>query len=178
METRIVSLQEAIDTVLRETIVTYLHAKTETALSTIELIDRLYSDNKQLSSELINRHLLSMQVARSGYMYILDSRGHVVLHPDPATVSRVIPEIEPVRTQLKLKSGFLEYSWQNSFEPLPPGIRRYTVPEENRPPRPRRQKRRPPGRPDRTAGRCRGVITAWIGRPNRIVDYLTGTSKS
>jgi two-component sensor histidine kinase len=31
----------------------------------------------------------------------------------------VIPDIEPVETQLEQRSGYIEYSWQNSFEPSP-----------------------------------------------------------
>jgi hypothetical protein len=46
-------------------------------------------------------------------------QGRVLIHPDPDTEGRVIPDIEPVKTQLEQRTGYIEYSWQNSFEPSP-----------------------------------------------------------
>ncbi|TVR75317.1 MAG: hypothetical protein EA427_00325, partial [Spirochaetaceae bacterium] len=120
IEDRTTMLHQAVDTTLRESIVGYLTAKTETALTTIEMIERT-SDHLAGNPliDLIAQHLLSTRVARSGYIYVIDSDGHVVIHPDEETQGRVIPEIEPIKTQLEMKNGYIEYTWQNSFEPLP-----------------------------------------------------------
>jgi two-component sensor histidine kinase len=114
MESRTVTLQTAIETSLREAIVTYLRSKTETAVAMAELVD----NDGVGSVSSIRDHLLAFRVAVSGYVYVIDSDGAVVIHPDPRTEGRVIPQVEPVRTQLEQRRGYLEYMWQNSFEPL------------------------------------------------------------
>lgn len=120
IEDRTTMLHRAVDTTLRESIVGYLTAKTETALTTIEMIENTADHLPQdLVVDRIAQHLLSTRVARSGYIYVIDSTGRIVIHPDEGTQGRVIPEIEPVRTQLAMRNGYIEYTWQNTFEPLP-----------------------------------------------------------
>ena len=112
-------LHQMVDTTIRESIVSYLHAKVESAVSTIDALDRLQPEREPApSTAAIAAHLLAIDVVRSGYIYVLDLDGQVVIHPDPETQGRLIPHIEPVRTQLAQKDGYLEYTWQNSFEPL------------------------------------------------------------
>ncbi len=113
MESRTVMLQTAIETSLREAIVTYLRAKTEAAISLLTVID-----TPGVSLETIRTHLLSLNVVKSGYVYVIDRQGEVLIHPDPRTQGRIIPRVEPLRTQLEQRRGYLEYMWQNSFEPL------------------------------------------------------------
>ncbi len=120
MESRTRMLHEAVDTALREGIVGYLRAKTESAISTIATIEDEWADlDENRIFGLIQRHLLATRVATSGYLYVIDGDGLVVIHPDAETQGRVIPDVEPVATQLDVKNGYLEYTWQNSFEPLP-----------------------------------------------------------
>jgi len=123
IEARTNLLHDSVDTTLRESIVGYLSAKTETALSTIALIERSSGDADHADEsgilDSVERHLLSMSVVDRGYIYVIDTDGRVVIHPDPETQGRVIPGIEPVRTQLEVRNGYMEYTWQNSFEPLP-----------------------------------------------------------
>ncbi len=113
-------LHEAVDTALRESIVGYLRAKAESAVSVIELIERTAAADDTIDFlPAVSESLLAMNVARSGYLYVVGGGGEVVVHPDVATRGRVIPDVEPVRTQLQTREGYLEYIWQNSFEPLP-----------------------------------------------------------
>jgi two-component sensor histidine kinase len=119
IESRTTMLHEAVDTALREAIVGYLRAKTESALSTIATVEDAWSEAGETRvADLIERHLLAVKVATSGYVYVIDRGGHVVIHPDPQTSGRTIPEVEPVATQLTKKNGYIEYAWQNSFEPV------------------------------------------------------------
>ncbi|TVR31332.1 MAG: hypothetical protein EA404_10390 [Spirochaetaceae bacterium] len=113
-------LHQMVDTTIRESIVSYLHAKVESAASTIDTLDRLQPQRESTpSTTAVAEHLLATEVAHSGYIYVLDLDGKVVIHPDPQTQGRIIPHIEPVRTQLAQREGYLEYTWQNSFEPRP-----------------------------------------------------------
>jgi two-component sensor histidine kinase len=108
-------LHEMVDVSIRESIVAYLRAKVETGITTIDWID---ATQRSSTVEEIAEQLLTIKVADSGYLYVLDYEGRVVIHPDDVTRGRTIPEVEPVRTQLEQRSGYLEYSWQNSFEPI------------------------------------------------------------
>lgn len=120
VETMTVMLHDAVDTTLRTSIESYLRAKVETAIGTIDSIRSSTSQDGSPSTEsLISRRLLEMSVADSGYIYVIDGEGRVVIHPDPDTEGRVIPDVEPVKTQLEQRTGYVEYSWQNSFEPSP-----------------------------------------------------------
>lgn len=105
-------IHDLVENTLRESIVTYLRGKVESAR---DLMDVLGSEDP---AEL-REPLLALSVADSGYIYVIDETGRIVIHPDPNTQDRVIPDVEPVRTQLARRNGYLEYVWQNSFEPEP-----------------------------------------------------------
>ncbi|NBF41358.1 MAG: hypothetical protein GVY14_13175 [Spirochaetes bacterium] len=120
VETMTVMLHDAVDTTLRTSIESYLRAKVETAIETIDSSRGSTSQDGAPSAENpISRRLLEMNVADSGYIYVIDGEGRVVIHPDADTEGRVIPDVEPVKTQLEQRTGYIEYSWQNSFEPSP-----------------------------------------------------------
>ncbi len=113
-------LHDFVETTLEETILHYLRAKLETALAFIDLSGVSVSDRSGLSDRAaLFEQLSSIGVATSGYVYIIDTRGNVVLHPDKEIQGSRIPEREPVRSQLVQESGYLEYTWQNTFEPSP-----------------------------------------------------------
>jgi two-component sensor histidine kinase len=120
-EARTEVLQGAIETNLREAIVAYLRAKTETAISIVAQLDETAraAGAEEARFEQIREHLLSLSVVHSGYVYVVDTTGRAVIHPDLLTQDRSFAEVEPVRTQLAEREGYLEYIWQNSFEPLP-----------------------------------------------------------
>ncbi len=120
IETTTVMLHELVESTLRSSIESYLRAKVETAKTTIDTINRSVPDGDpaELTGRIADR-LLTINIAETGYVYVIDDQGTVVIHPDPGTRGRTIPEVEPVKTQLQQKHGYLEYSWQNSFEPSP-----------------------------------------------------------
>ncbi len=118
-----------VDAAIRESIISYLSAKVQSAVSTIEALEQLWpqealGEKIWEKTAIIAEHLLTVNVAETGYIYVIDTAGRVVIHPDPETQGRIIPEVEPVRTQLEQRNGYLEYTWQNSFElrPLPKAL--------------------------------------------------------
>lgn len=68
---------------------------------------------KALSIEVLG----SQQIARSGYVYILDSQGTVLWHKVPELIGTNISEYAFVRKQLADRKGYIEYRWKNPNEP-------------------------------------------------------------
>lgn len=113
-------LHDFVETTLEESIVSYLRAKAESALSTTTLLaagEPGGPSEEELAT--IRERLSEIHVAESGYVYVIDVNGRVIVHPDPSIVGSVIPDTEPVASQIGMREGYLEYIWQNSFEPAP-----------------------------------------------------------
>lgn len=64
--------------------------------------------------------VLSLQFSQSGYAFVTDSKGNVIIHPSLQGVNviaaREFPNY-PLETMLKEKSGKITYSWKNPGEP-------------------------------------------------------------
>lgn len=60
--------------------------------------------------------LLSQTIGESGYIYCLDSRGIVVVHPQAALIGTDVSDHAFVRDVLAKKRGYLEYDWKNPDE--------------------------------------------------------------
>ena len=86
-----------------------------------ELLSSLYAryqkgllseqEAKKLASEL----LLSQKIGKTGYIYSLNSSGHVKVHPLLA-YNYDASSFAFVRRQMQEKSGYLEYDWKNPGE--------------------------------------------------------------
>ncbi len=55
-------------------------------------------------------------VGISGYIYCLNSKGRVIIHPNDKVQGTNVSNFDFVKKQLKLKEGYLEYAWQNPGE--------------------------------------------------------------
>lgn len=62
--------------------------------------------------------LLTQTVGETGYIYCLDSDGVIVLHPEEQLVGKNLHNTTPVREQLQLKHGYMEYDWANPDDPV------------------------------------------------------------
>lgn len=60
--------------------------------------------------------LLRMRIGRSGYIYCLNEKGVVVVHPVAAMRDKDVSEYDFVREQTRLQEGFLQYDWRNPGE--------------------------------------------------------------
>lgn len=63
--------------------------------------------------------VLSLQFSQSGYSYVTDSKGNVIIHPSLQGVNLMATEefsIYPLETMLKKKSGKIIYPWKNPGE--------------------------------------------------------------
>ena len=60
--------------------------------------------------------MLSQTIGDSGYIYCVDSRGNVPVHPQTALINTNVSDFAFVREQLSRKSGYIEYEWKNPGE--------------------------------------------------------------
>ncbi|MCK5517260.1 MAG: cache domain-containing protein, partial [Desulfobulbaceae bacterium] len=74
--------------------------------------------NNQLSEaearKLASSHLLSQRIGKTGYIYCLDSRGILIVHPKIQNSD--VSDHDFVQKQLVRKEGYLEYEWRNPGE--------------------------------------------------------------
>lgn len=74
--------------------------------------------------------ILSQTIGTSGYLYCLDSRGDVVVHPRSELIDTNVAEHAFVRQMMEKKQGYLEYEWKNPGEMDPRPKALYMAPFE------------------------------------------------
>ncbi|MHB1400362.1 MAG: cache domain-containing protein [Trichloromonadaceae bacterium] len=57
--------------------------------------------------------LLSQRIAKSGYLYCLDSTGTVRVHPERGVLGQNLATVPFIEEQVRLKNGYIEYDWKN-----------------------------------------------------------------
>ena len=86
-------------------IVTYIYKQSqEGLLSEVEA--------KGIAREL----MLSQQIGKTGYLYAIDSKGNVIMHPREGVEGSDVLGFDFIQEQLKRKEGYLEYNWKNPDE--------------------------------------------------------------
>ena len=63
------------------------------------------------------RVLLENKVGDTGYVYVLNSKGKVLIHPNEWVEGSDVSDQAFVRDQMARRNGYLEYEWQNPGEP-------------------------------------------------------------
>ncbi|AQT66998.1 Methyl-accepting chemotaxis protein 4 [Anaerohalosphaera lusitana] len=61
--------------------------------------------------------LLSQKIGSTGYLYCVDSKGIVQVHPFPGVLGRDVSEYNFIKQQIKKKQGYIEYDWRNPGDP-------------------------------------------------------------
>jgi diguanylate cyclase (GGDEF)-like protein/PAS domain S-box-containing protein len=90
----------------------------------IDILKDFYSRYRQglISEEDAHKSaeqiLLSQRIGESGYIYVLDGRGRLVIHPYPDMKGRDMSDDWLAQTQIAKKNGFQEYKWANSDEEI------------------------------------------------------------
>ena len=74
--------------------------------------DLTVSQAKQKATDV----LLSQTIGSSGYIYCVDSRGTVLIHPQPALLGSNVAHHAFVTQQMASPQGYLEYDWKNPGE--------------------------------------------------------------
>jgi PAS domain S-box-containing protein len=96
-----------------------------TAERNLEIVSHIYADYKsgktteKQAKALSTDILLSQHIGTSGYIYCIDSKGIMQVHPKASLVGTNRSTDPLFRRQVSKKRGYLEYFWQNPGESAP-----------------------------------------------------------
>ncbi len=113
------TLKNMVETTAKVSIRSFLRAVLE---SNLDIIKDLYQQTQtgEMSQEqakaIAKKIVLSQPIGTSGYIYILDGSGTVLVHPNKKLVGINIAEQDFGKRQLLQKNGYLEYDWKNPDE--------------------------------------------------------------
>ncbi|MFN4217108.1 MAG: methyl-accepting chemotaxis protein [Brevinematales bacterium] len=92
--------------------------------STLKTISATFSQVKrgrmkeQDALSFLRKNMLSFSIGKSGYMAVLDNKGHILIHPKLAPGTD-LSSYDFIQEALKKKEGFIAYSWKNPGEKAP-----------------------------------------------------------
>jgi len=97
----------------------YLRAVAEKNRDIVEHCYRLYEQGKLAeleARELARSILLSQRIGETGYIYCLDTRGVIRVHPVGPLYGADLTQYAFIQEQLKKREGYVEYDWKNPGE--------------------------------------------------------------
>jgi PAS domain S-box-containing protein len=108
-----------VETTADASIKNYLRAVTEKNRDIVQEFYGMYRKGL-LSEEEAKRRakavLLSQRIGKTGYIYCINSKGLVMVHPLPEMEGVDVNGYAFVQRQLEKKSGYIEYEWKNPGE--------------------------------------------------------------
>ncbi len=99
--------------------INYLRGVAEKNREILEHIYQKYENGlitEEAAKSLSGEILLSQTIGKTGYIYCIDSKGVVKIHPKEALRGVDVSEHAFVREQKKQKEGYIEYEWKNPGE--------------------------------------------------------------
>jgi len=97
----------------------YLRAVAEKNLEVVESFYQLAQQgvvSETVAKERAAAVLLSQRIGDTGYIYCLDTKGTIQVHPVTALVHADLTRFDFIREQLRRKEGYVEYNWKNPGE--------------------------------------------------------------
>ena len=97
----------------------YLRAVAEKNRDIVEASYRLYQQGVLSENDARERAmsvLLSQRIGETGYIYCLDSKGIIEVHPVAALHGAELTQYGFIQEQLKKREGYIEYDWKNPGE--------------------------------------------------------------
>ncbi|MCK5837722.1 MAG: cache domain-containing protein, partial [Desulfobacula sp.] len=113
------SLVNLIKTSTSVSIKNRLHAIAEKNLDIAEYYYNKYQSgllSKTEAIQMIEEIFSSQSVGMSGYIYCLDSKGIVMVHPNDKLRNMDVSGFAVTKQMIKIKDGYLEYEWKNPGE--------------------------------------------------------------
>jgi PAS domain S-box-containing protein len=113
------SLVNLIKTSATVSIKNRLHAIAEKNLDIAEYYYSKHRSGLLSRSEAIKtieEIFLSQNIGISGYIYCLNSKGIVIIHPNDKVKNSDVSDFDFVKKQMAIKDGYLEYDWKNPGE--------------------------------------------------------------
>ena len=99
-----------------------LRAAAEQSRQIIEGVHDIYESgfiSERWAKWQAERLLLHETIGKTGYIYVLDSNGRVLIHPNPGVRLSDASDFNFVGEQVARREGYLEYEWRNPGEPEP-----------------------------------------------------------
>ncbi len=110
------SMRNLVQTSVRLSIRNYLRSVAEKNSEIVNLFYQQQLNGKLSETEAKARAtevLLAQEIAKSGYLYCLDSAGNITVHPEQGVLGRQLAEVPFVNEQMRRKNGYIEYDWKN-----------------------------------------------------------------
>jgi signal transduction histidine kinase len=110
------SMRNMVQISVRLSIRNYLRSVSEKNSDIVNLFYREQLSGRLTETEAKARAtavLLSQQIAKSGYLYCLDSQGTITVHPEAGVQGRNLADVSFVGEQMRRKNGYIEYDWKN-----------------------------------------------------------------
>lgn len=110
---------DLVRTAVSVSIRNHLRAAAEKNREMVAYFHRQYQEGRLSEAEAKREAgalLLSQRIGTTGYMACVDSRGVMVLHPEPSLIGDDISGHGFVREMIARKEGYIEYDWKNPGE--------------------------------------------------------------
>ncbi len=101
---------------------THLKAVSEKNLEIVERLHQKWINGKvsKIEAQRVAMDIMLHQtVGKTGYLYVIDSKGLVRVHPKKGVTGNSYMGFDFIRTMVAEKKGFMEYQWQNPSETRP-----------------------------------------------------------
>jgi diguanylate cyclase (GGDEF)-like protein/PAS domain S-box-containing protein len=116
------SVIELVESAANLTIKNHLEKEVSEAKTIVEVLNEQGLEENKSTDEIkeqVSQFLLRRKIGETGYIYVIDSQGFFRVHPFKELIGTSAEEYEFIQTQIKEKSGYLEYLWQNPGDPEP-----------------------------------------------------------
>lgn len=97
------------------------HLKTIAELN-FEIVNGIYQRSisgeisKYEAMKLADKILLSQKVGKNGYLYAINSKGIVKVHPDKNIIEENVSKHSFIKRQMSFENSYIEYKWRNTDE--------------------------------------------------------------
>ncbi len=119
LNSKSISLLNLIKTSAQVSVRNRLHAIADKNLDIATYYYKKYQSGlleRDQAIKAIEEIFLSQTIGQSGYIYCLNSKGIVTVHPNEAVKNTDVSRFGFVQRQLEMKAGYLEYDWENPGE--------------------------------------------------------------
>ena len=123
IESELTQTTEIIQSMVRTTadasIKSYLRAVAEKNKDIVGQFYGLYKQGQLSEADAKKRAaaiLLSQRIGKTGYIYCLDGKGIIRVHPAVALLGKDITRYDFIREQVETREGYLAYDWKNPGE--------------------------------------------------------------
>jgi diguanylate cyclase (GGDEF)-like protein/PAS domain S-box-containing protein len=118
LETSLNLFHSLVETAADLSIKNHLKTIVSTNLEVIRFIENeseIYPEENQ-KKEKIKKLLSQETIGKTGYIYIIDGQGRVIMHPRDEMTGQNVSDFEFIQKKFKSNQGYIEYKWKNPGE--------------------------------------------------------------